>query len=799
MNFAAHIRKTDQEEQTVSEHCRQTAELAARYGQYIGLSASARLAGRLHDTGKLTADFNAYIRGDAEIQRGELDHSFAGAKYLQEIAAQTDDKSQKQAAGLISRVILSHHGLNDWITKDAENTFQKRVAKEKYYAEIRQNLDENALLPDMTALLSAAASEIASIRNILQEAAKAAKFNPAEAYAFYLGMLERLLQSVLIDADRTDTADFMSASKTEAVFNTEKLWSEMQMRMQQKLDFFAKKADAISMQRMSISERCAAFAAKDVHICKLIVPTGGGKTLSSLRFAIEYAKRKQMQKIIYVAPFMSILEQNSDVIEEIAGKAAFLAHHSNILAEISGDDDLLHEYELRTEKWDSPVIATTMVQFLNALFSGKSSAVRRMHRLSRAVIIIDEVQSIPLKCVYLFNLAMNFLSQVCGSTIVLCSATQPPFDQLDACPILMDQNSSMTGDTAEDFSIFRRTKVIYQQKKGGYSYDEAAKFCREQFAENGSLLVVVNTKASAKELYRRLQDTNGARVFHLSTNMCPQHRRDVIAAMKTALDPESASEARKPVICVTTQLIEAGVDISFGCVVRALAGMDNAAQAAGRCNRNGEYHKECPVYILRLYEEKLGSLAEIREAQSISEQMLDQPEDTDFLSVPLMSGYFRRLYQNAQQRNHQNLLRYPLPETTDQDLLNLLSLNRHRNKEKGMKYCGQAFKTAGRLFEVIDSNTTDVLVPYNEDAEKLIVQLGSEQNPHELMKLLRQAQKYAVSIYAGTQQALHRESAIRTLYCGQDAQCGVQILDQRFYDADYGITTEGGMHEVLCY
>ena len=445
---------------------------------------------------------------------------------MQEIAASASDKSRKEAAGFISRVILSHHGLNDWITEDAENTFQKRVAKEKYYAEIRQNLAETAFLPDIDMLLANAGSEISAICIKLQKAAK-----DAETYAFYLGMLERLLQSILIDADRTDTADFMSASQTEVVFNTEKLWDEMQMRMQQKLNSFSERTDPISMQRKSISDRCAAFAANDVHICKLIVPTGGGKTLSSLRFAIEYAKRKHMQKIFYIAPFMSILEQNSDVIEEIAGKSAFLAHHSNILAEISGDDDLLHEYELRTEKWDSPVIATTMVQFLNALFSGKSSAVRRMHRLSRAVIIIDEVQSIPLKCVYLFNLAMNFLSQVCGSTIVLCSATQPPFDQLDACPILMDRNSSMTGDTAEDFSIFRRTKVIYQQKKGGYSYDEAAEFCREQFAENGSLLVVVNTKASAKELYRRLKDTNGAQVFHLSTNMCPQHRRDVITAV----------------------------------------------------------------------------------------------------------------------------------------------------------------------------------------------------------------------------------------------------------------------------
>ncbi len=516
---------------------------------------------------------------------------------MQEIAAQSGDKALKKAAGIISRVILSHHGLNDWITEDAQNTFQKRIAKEAYYAEIRKNLDESGMLPDIPAMLFAAAAEIAAISQKLQTLA-----SDAEAYAFYLVMLERLLQSILIDADRTDTADFMSASDTEAVFDIKKLWDEMQMRMQQKLDSFGAKTDAISVQRRSISERCAAFAAHDVQVCKLIVPTGGGKTLSSLRFAVEYAKRKQMQKIIYIAPFMSILEQNSDVIREIAGASAFLEHHSDMLAEVSDDDARLHEYELRTEKWDSPVIAATMVQFLNALFSGKSSAVRRMHRLSRAVIIIDEVQSVPLKCVYLFNLAMNFLSQVCGSTIVLCSATQPPFDLLDAFPVLLDQDSSMTGDTTEDFRIFRRTKLICQQKKGGYSYDEAAEFCRERFAENGSLLLVVNTKASAKELYRRLQNTDVASVFHLSTNMCPQHRRECIGKMKKAL------AEKLPVICVTTQLIEAGVDISFGCVVRSLAGMDNAAQAAGRCNRNGEYNRDCPVYIMRLFEEKLGSM-----------------------------------------------------------------------------------------------------------------------------------------------------------------------------------------------
>ena len=641
--------------------------------------------------------------------------------------------------------------------------------------------------------MSAAEAEVTPLRKKLREMSADSR----ETFAFYLGLLERLLQSVLIDADRTNTADFMSGTRTEAEYDTETLWQRMQERMQQKLDSFSGKNDAISLQRKSISDRCAAFACNDVQICKLIVPTGGGKTLSSLRFAIEYARRHPVEKIIYIAPFMSILEQNSDVIREIAGESAFLEHHSNMLAEVSENDDRLHAYELRTEKWDAPVIATTMVQFLNALFSGQSGAVRRMHRLSRSVIIIDEVQSVPLKCVYMFNLAMNFLSRICGSTVVLCSATQPPFDLLDAFPLLLDENSSMTGDTAADFEAFRRTKLLYQQKKGGYSYEEAADFCRTQFAENGSLLVVVNTKASAKELYHLLRETDGASVFHLSTGMCPQHRREAIAEMKRMLS------AQEPVICVTTQLIEAGVDISFGCVVRSLAGMDNAAQAAGRCNRNGEYHRECPVYVLHLYEEKLGSLAEIGEAQKISEQILDMPEDTDFLSVPLMSGYFRKLYQNAQKRNvrgeTRNLLRYPLNDTTDQDILNLLSLNRRRTERRNphLQFCGQAFKKAGSLFQVIDSRTTNVIVPYNAEAEAIIAALGSEQNPAETVRLLRQAQKYAVGIYEGTKQKLDRESAVYSLNCGNLPNCSVQILEKRFYHADYGITLEGGEHEVL--
>lgn len=190
------------------------------------------------------------------------------------------------------------------------------------------------------------------------------------------------------------------------------LWDRMGENLRRKLSEFSKKTDPISARRRSISDRCFKFAENNVGICKLIVPTGGGKTLSSLRFAIEYCRRNKMEKIFYIAPFMSILEQNSAHIEEIAGSECFPEHYSDAMQQKyeTLDDNEYHDYELRTELWDNPVIATTMVQFLNTLFLDKTASVRKMHRFSKSVIIIDEVQSIPGSCIYPFNLAMNFLS-----------------------------------------------------------------------------------------------------------------------------------------------------------------------------------------------------------------------------------------------------------------------------------------------------------------------------------------------------------------------------------------------------
>lgn len=782
MEYCAHIRETDNEEQSVREHLLNTAALAEKYAESIGMKSTGRLAGLSHDTGKLRSAFDDYIHGIGNYSRGEIDHSYAGAKYIYELALKSGDKAYVNTAAFIARTIISHHGLQDWLKEDGNDCFSERISKDEGYEEASAAFREY-FGEEIDVLLKQAAGEYCSVRGRIEAISQNAR-----EFAFYLGMLERVMESVLIDADRTDTADFMSNSHTEMEYEASRVWESMNEKIQEKLAGFSQKTDRISRQRADISERCAAFADHKADVCRLIVPTGGGKTLSSMRYAIDCCREYGMERIFYIAPFMSILEQNSDVIRSLCGDEFFLEHHSNVIQDIDTEDEL-REYELRAEKWDKPVIATTMVQFLNALFLGKTTAVRRMHRLCRAVIIIDEVQSVPLKCVNMFNMAVNFLAKICGSTVVLCSATQPVFDKTEY-PIIFDDRMDIIGDHTEDFRIFKRTELISRVTPKGYTYDEAAELCYEKYLERGSLLLVVNTKAAASAMFKLLKERNDsdldnkAYLLHLSTNMCPQHRRTVIEEARKRLD------LKEKVICVTTQLIEAGVDISFGCVVRSLAGMDNAAQAAGRCNRNDEFGEVCPVYLINLRDENVGKLKEIKAAQDVSRCIIDSGKFGDLLSPHTMEMYFEKYYLQSK-----NEMRYNVNDgNSPDDLIDLLSLDTNRfviKNIKRLKYCGQAFKTAGRKFEVIDNNTSGIIVPYDDDANALINKLCSEKDPKAFAEIARKAQKYAVNVYDNMRKKLLDIGAV-TVYGN-----GIMVLHDGFYDSELGITVDGVPPEAL--
>lgn len=808
MEYISHIREWDKKEQTVSEHCNNVAKIASEFGQAIQMSHTAWLQGILHDAGKLCEDFSKYIRGKSDAKRGEIDHSYMGAKYLFALSQILCKKNAfpMDAALLIGRTILSHHGLHDWITEEGEDYFQKRISNRKHDKEVICALPEIVSNETLQKYYLESVKEYAAMQQKMEqlykemiakgEQEKRNLSDDAKSVipAFYHGFLERLMQSILMDADQTDAANFNDDIVYTSSKESTAVWNDMAKRMQEKCTTFRKKADAISRQRMNISDRCAAFANHDVKICRLVVPTGGGKTLSALRFAIEYSQKHNVNQIFYIAPFNSILEQNSDVIREIAGEENFLEHHSNVfsrLEENENETEKLSTYQMRTERWDVPVIATTLVQFLNALFDGKSSSVRRMHHLCRAVIIIDEVQAIPAKCIHLFNLAMNFLTHICGSTVVLCSATQPCLEQA-AYPILLDKQESMTADFQADFDAFRRT-VLHSAGEKSFSYEEAAKFCTQQYQENGNLLLVVNTKQAALTMFQKLKERNGASatVLHLSTNMCPVHRRTVIQQMREQL------ETQQPLICVTTQLIEAGVDISFRCVVRSMSGLDHAAQAAGRCNRNGEYDC-CSVYLIQLKEEKLAAvLKQIEKEQEITKKILFFHEKEDLLHPQIMQNYFEGYLTTFQ-----NQFSYPLPDSDHETLLRLLSTNSNNAKQAEAKMHGsvplrlknhmQAFRTAGKKFQVIAEQTTDILVPYGA-GEKLILDLNGELYGNAFPKLLRKAQQYLVSVYSGTLKALEAKDALIQL------ESGVLSLKSGYYSLEKGVCADGMISMEECF
>ncbi len=769
--------------QTVHEHCAQVAEIAKSFGDSLSLGNTAYLCGLYHDLGKNQKAFQEYLFQNndldakhlTKISRGKIDHSYAGAKYLYENVP-LDSPLAVVTAELLGIVIASHHGLSDCLKSNGEDLFLRRIQKNGGYGEALAEAETSYLGKEkLQQVFDKACNEVAAF----QQKVKSIGRNTS----FYYGMLARMILSMVIDGDHSDTADFCRGQREPRCKYDETLWKKVQNHLEEKLASFSE-TDPISRKRRQISDQCLAKAAMVPGIYQLIVPTGGGKTLASLRYALEHAIRYRKERIFYLAPYHSILEQNSEELRKvIQDDSVFLEHHCNV----ENDSEI---YELMTQTWDSPFIATTMVQFLNALFSHKTSAIRRMHALSNSIIIIDEVQSLPVKCLTLFNLALNFLAKFCDATVILCSATQPALDAIKDAPLLYAEPKSLLNGVDASFAEFKRTEVI-DRTSPPLSYEEAARMIREQLENNGNVLVVVNTKQTALALYHQLLlSQQGGQSFalkHLSTNMCPAHREKEIQTIRDTL------KNREPLVCISTQLIEAGVDLSFGCVIRSFAGLDSVAQAAGRCNRNGE--SACKnVYVIRLREESLGKLPEISQARDAAEAVLYETKSgEDLLAPAVMDKFYHRYYQTESQ---QEVMKYILPEerTTIFDLLSANQRARSAYRETTGKdisavkrfFC-QGFQTAATNFHAIENNTTSVLVPYNDKAKRLIreISFGSSKS------VIKAAQKYSIAVYPQTFQRLRRENAVI-----MQQNSGAWVLDERYYDISVGLRLDAAPMEL---
>lgn len=786
MEYPAHIRKVDGKKyiQTVEEHCRGVAEIAAELLRDIGLEKTAYLSGMVHDLGKFSENFKNYIEKAADgekVQRGSVNHTFAGVRFLLE------KHSDEQLSGfsdivleILAYAVGAHHGLFDCVDDNNNNGFTKRIQKEgiDYLNAAQEFLKICCSEQDIEDLLKQSEKEFLPVFNEIEKLADNADAKIQNTQiTFYIGFLARLILSAIIEADRSDTSQFMNGYSEKTVKNISEIWINCIKNVEQKLSTMPLDKP-INETRAQISALCAEAGNLESGIYRLNLPTGAGKTLTSLRYALHHALAHNKKRIIFTMPLLSIIEQNAGIIHDYIGnEELILEHHSNIVE--TDENDELDKRELLVESWDVPIIITTMVQMLNTLFAGKTANIRRMQALCNSIIVIDEVQTVPDKMLSLFNLALNFLAKICNATIILCSATQPCFEKT-MYPLDKSVKDLITL-TKEQETVFKRVRLEY---KGEMDWEELADFAAGILEENNSLLLVCNTKNEAAVMFNLLcSKIKDVKAFHISAGMCTAHRKETIKEMQEALENK-----QQKVLCVSTQVIEAGVDVSFARVIRLLAGMDNIVQATGRENRNREFDGLAPGYIVRLKGEVLKGLSEIEAAKNAAANLLvkykNSPKiyDNDLMSEKAINEYYECLYGNVNDGYHDFYI-----ESVRDSILNLMSCNGNVDSEKIPEYnkyfMHQALKTAGGLFTVFDESSIDIIVPYDRGTEIIQEVFAVGDKDYEKLKsILKEAKLYTVSLFKYQKIKLEEQGTLIFV-----PSAGVYILQDGYYDELTGL------------
>lgn len=804
--------------QELHEHLEGVAELAKINAEKIGMRNYGELLGLLHDFGKYSSEFQKYIadaikKGDPEFnpdddeefedpagKKGKIDHSTAGAQLLS--CKNGLSNVHKILAQFLSLCLVSHHsGLINCLTTDNNGTwdsYSKRLSKDNKRTHIKEcarNIDRHVLERINTILADEALTKPfeEKCRNIVRASPEK---NPLSTVAqFQLGLFVRFLFSVLIDADRQDTAD---SEKPKTAKHRQqgnyRSWNELVERLENKYKTFEAKRPVDEI-RNDISIHCLHTAERPKGLFTLTVPTGGGKTLASLRFALHHAKHHAnecgIDRIIYVIPFTSIIDQNAQVVREILEpkkhhedtSKIVLEHHSNI-----GADAQSWKEKLLAENWDAPVVFTTMVQFLDAIFGAGTRGARRMHQLANAVIIFDEIQTLPVKCVHLFNNAINFLVDHCGSSVVLCTATQPLLGSVDVKKgaLKLSEKNELMPDVDKLFVDLKRVHVYDCRKSPGWTYPEIAALAVKQVAKKRSCLVVVNIKKTARIIFEEAEK-DGLEVFHLSTGMCPAHRKKMLKTIRQKLDDD------EPILCASTQLIEAGVDIDFRSVIRMLAGLDSIAQAAGRCNRHGG-PEIGNVFIVNPADEKLDPLKDIAVGKEKANRVLDDYKsdeskfDNDIISPKMLKWYYQNYFYDRK-----DVMDYPVDANRNDTLLNMLSCNslavtdfRRTNGTMPVINLCQSFMTAAKLFKSIDAPTQSVIVRYGDEGKELVNQLCAAFEVDKQYHLIKKAQQYSVNLFPYEFEKLAQQNALYRVQ--EDTE--IFYLDDRYYSEKFGISIE---------
>jgi CRISPR-associated endonuclease/helicase Cas3 len=687
-----------------------------------------RLIGWWHDLGKFAPEWQDYLKiktdSHADEIAGKADHSTAGAQHAE---AKVDIFGK-----LLAYIIAGHHaGLADGIS-DSNGSLENRLKK---------RIPNCQLAPEQILTL---AKELPPLVFSLRS-------------GHSMGFLIRMLFSCLVDADFLATEAFMSPEVAGQRGFLQPDIPAMEDALRSHLLRIQEGAPHTTVNRFrsEVLQSCFAAANQKPGLFSLTVPTGGGKTLSSMAFALKHARSHNLRRVIYVIPFTSIIEQNAAVFREALaslGPEVVLEHHSNLDPELADENTV---NRLASENWDARLIVTTNVQFFESLHANRTSRCRKLHRIARSVIILDEAQSLPVDLLDPCLRTLEELTRNYGASVVLCTATQPAVSRREEFPIGLENPREIIPDPVQLYQGLRRVTA----HKPSCKISDAQ--LAEQLTQNKQVLCIVNTRRHARELFEFLPD-DGSR-FHLSALMCPQHRTEILNTIRQRL------KAGEPVRLISTQLIEAGVDIDFPVVFRALAGLDSIAQAAGRCDREGRLTQQVggPAGKLIIFEpEAVNPPGFIRSTADSAAEVLAS-DQSDPLALECIEQYFRIHYWKHGDETDQHHIRdcYPRRFTCENDLL-----------------CFQ-FKKCAEAFKLIDDYTDPVIVPHGNKGRSLCDGLSHAFDPGEQRRFARKLQRFTVSIPKQQHAALLLRGILKPLH----EDCYFVLNSDAHYNHQFGL------------
>ena len=759
----AHTRE-DGNIQTLPEHIEGVAHHCALFLERAGLPELAplgRLLAQLHDVGKAQPAFQRYIRGESVVK---APHSAAGTllatSLMYELSKELQLKKLPRTSQLLAYAISGHHrGLYDYIElrKELEkDEIKKRCAKTKEeLANIKSELQ------------TWVKEHAESTETFLKELAKqVGATEQAQA-------LIRLLFSCLVDADFLDTEAFMNEERKERRHEVTSEYAPLKVlrdRLTKHMEGFSTEGKINEARRAFLNQCREHGRTCPKGYYSLFLPTGGGKTLSSVAWALETALNHKTQRIIYVIPYTSIITQTAGIFREIFGEENVLEHHSDI--SFSGDEapQEAERYEhtrLLAENWDAPIIVTTNVQFFESLFSHKVSRSRKVHSIANSVVVFDEVQMFPTEFLHPMLRLLEDLRWIYGTQLLFCSATLPPFDKDHSSSFkkvndfhqLSDAIQPIVPEDPELFKVFDR--VIYHLEEKEYTTKELA----EELAQHDSALCIVNSRRDASRLYHALleEGKEAQDVIHLSRNMCSAHLKERIAEVRYRL------KAGIPTLVISTQLIEAGVDIDLPIVYRAMSGLDSIVQAGGRCNREGKRTAPGEVYVFSLSDggKAFGAIAQ---GQNATRFLLDNDKEHTRSSMPLelIEAYYLRYYASIESFDTKDIAE----SLYDED------------EAKRWRF---DFQQASEDFQLIDNVDRDLFVPYGKGKE--LIEGLQKHTLYLNHRTLRELQQYHVAISKWRYEELEEARLLSEVVVDRETGKSVLVLAPQGYDEALGVCT----------